>query len=218
LFQSGTPPIDAALLAPLETGVQLLRITPSEFQSRCLMTRGVKKEQAVAFYSKFWQLHVDSERAQRQGPKSKSSASSSSSNSKGGSGADEYAFEGSSSRELDGNVLQLPFQERIRPGMVVSWKPPTGFPIAGTGAQMGLVLCPASAAGSSAKDFQGKPVTGDSGDGKGDRYLCAMVLPGIMTGAYEISPWRQVVIDTSSMTGEVILEYDSVTRYYYMSV
>jgi kinesin family protein 2/24 len=182
------------------------------------MTSGVKKEQAVAFYSKFWQMHVDSERAQRQGPKSKTSASSSSSNPKGGSGVDEHAFGGSSSRELDDYVSQLPFQQRIRPGMVVSWNPPTGFPVAGAGAQMGFVLCPAAAAGSSAKDFQGKPVAGDSGDDKGDRYLCAMVLPGIMTGAYEISPWRQVVIDTNSMTGEVILEYDSVTRYYYMSV
>ncbi|KAL8377402.1 hypothetical protein RB595_008194 [Gaeumannomyces hyphopodioides] len=217
---SGSPAVDAETLAPSETGPQLLRLPIPEFLRRCLLTPGVSPEQARAFQSKYWQLHVDSWRA----PASQQPQSSTPAGVDGlGDGAD-----GSSSRtvRLRGSLGALPFQERIRPGMVVRWEPETESKLKVPGHQnLALVLCPQSALGPGVRDALGNEVSpaagggGDAGEsGKSHGYLCALVLPGMMPGSYEVNIWRQGVVPVDKMEAEVILEYDPATRYYYMSV
>lgn len=183
-----------------------------------MKTPDVTAEQAKAFRSKLWQLHVDSQRASKQsdGPSAAES--------------DEpdtilghlTMAERSSSRELDPKLATLPFKERIRPGMVVSWIPPPDFPLGLPGGMnLVMVLCPADAAGSAAKNVFGSQV--DSADDDQDEanakgYLCALIMPGFMSETYEINLWRQVVVGLEEMNAEVFLEYDPATRYYYMAV
>lgn len=90
---------------------------------------------------------------------------------------------------------------------------------------MAVVLCPQSAAGAAARNFQGELVNTDgatSGEGGGktepQSYLCALVLPSVLPEAYELSLWRQAVVDVEAMEAEVLLEYDVATRYYFMKV
>ncbi|KAL8288418.1 hypothetical protein RB597_000503 [Gaeumannomyces tritici] len=214
---SGSPAVDAETLAPSETGPQLLRLPMPEFLRRCLLTPDVSPEQARAFQSKFWQLHVDSWRAPpvSQQPQSSTSVD-----------ADvlDEATDGSSSRtvRLRGSLGALPFQERIRPGMVVRWEPEAAFKLKVPGHQsLALVLCPQSALGPGVRDALGSEVSPAAGGGESEKshgYLCALVLPGMVPGAYEVNMWRQIVVPVENMEAEVILEYDPATRYYYMSV
>lgn len=135
-----------------------------------------------------------------------------------------------SSRDLDPARSKLPFKERLRPGMVVSYVMPLergaalGLP---DGLKLAVLLCPAEAIQGSAKDALGKVVnlrenghvnTGKSDADDGGRYLCALLTPGQTADAYELNLWRQIVIDVDSMNIEVHLEYDAATRYYYVSV
>lgn len=89
---------------------------------------------------------------------------------------------------------------------------------------MAVILCPQDAVGETVKDIQGKQVNkdGPSGDteehSKSKGYLCAMVLPSILPEAYELSLWRQVVVNVEAMEAEVVLEYDIATRYYFIKV
>lgn len=124
-------------------------------------------------------------------------------------------------------MATLPFKERIRPGMVVSWTPPADFPLGlPSGLNLVMVLCPSYAAGHAAKNVFGSRVdsAGDdqgeamSRDGDSKHYLCALIMPGLMSETYEVNLWRQVVVNTRSMNAEVCLEYDSATRYYYIAV
>lgn len=183
-----------------------------------MKTPGVTTEQAKAFRSKLWQLHIDSQRASQQsdGPSAAES--------------DEpdtilghlTLAERSSSRELDPKLVTLPFKERIRPGIVVSWTPPRDFPLGLPGGMnLVMVLCPADAAGSAARNVFGRQVDSaeaDQEETKAKRYLCALITPGFMSETYEINLWRQVVVETEAMNAEVFLEYDAATRYYYMAV
>lgn len=183
-----------------------------------MKTPGVTSEQAKAFRSKLWQMHIDSQRSSQQSD---------------GQTAEEPAepdtilghltmAERSSSRELDSALSSLPFKERIKPGMVVSWTPPPDFPLGLPGGMnLVMVLCPADAAGHAAKSLFGSRVDCESGREEGTnakRYLCAMIMPGFMSETYEVNNWRQVVVGTDAMNAEVCLEYDAATRYYYIAV
>lgn len=126
-----------------------------------------------------------------------------------------------SSADLNSSAAKLPFKERIRPGMVVRWNPPADFSDTLPGLNMAVILCPQLAAGSNARDLDGNQVNGEIADeqeSNSTKYLCAMVLPGFMADSYEINMWRQVVVDVEQMEAEVLLEYDSATRYCHVTV
>ncbi|KAK4225196.1 kinesin-like protein Klp59C [Podospora fimiseda] len=216
---SGTPKVDGSLLAPTESGPQLLRLPIPEFLSRCLKTAGVSQEQARAFHGKFWKLHVDSTKAAASTSKTAAVASETSV---------EKATKGMSRMELlDSSVDPepgsdvIPFKQRIRPGMVISWSPSgeyAKFSSGGTGkSSMAIILSPAHAVGERVKDLFGTPVN-KAGLEDEEKYLCAILTPAILPGAYDLSLWRHVVVSLEEMETEVLLEWDSATRYYYMTV
>ncbi|KAK7429402.1 hypothetical protein QQZ08_003994 [Neonectria magnoliae] len=201
---SGKPPVDAAMLAPTESGPQLLRLPAPEFEARCLKTASVAPEQAKSFRSKLWQMHIDAKRAPAKQA--------------GTPDADLQLRQ--TSQDPDPKALSVPFKERIRPGMVVSWTPPAGSPMALPGMNMVVVLSPAPTVANGVSDVPENGVSQgytDTGP-KGPRYLCAMVTPAIMSEAYDLHLWRQVVVDVERMDTEVFLEYDVATRYYYIAI
>ncbi|KAK0710420.1 P-loop containing nucleoside triphosphate hydrolase protein [Apiosordaria backusii] len=213
---SGTPPISAPLLAPTESGAQLLRLPIPQFIARCLETPGggVSPEQAQAFQSKFWQLHIDSSRSRATSAtadKDKSEAKL----------TRMERLDSSADVESPPDAKDVPFKERIRPGMVVSYRA-VGKAGALGPKQMGVVLSRAGAVGERVRDVYGVQVNPRDGDnqeeGRGERYLCSMVIPAILPGAYDVSLWRQVVVGVEEMEAEVILEWDMATRYHYLTV
>lgn len=109
----------------------------------------------------------------------------------------------------------MPFIERIRPGMVVRWTPPTESTPSENEQNLALILC-SQATGETVRDGVGNLV--DSDGSSGQRWLCAMVLPGVLGDSYEVHLWRQAVVDVGQMQAEVILEYDVATRYYHITV
>jgi kinesin family protein 2/24 len=189
------------ILAPRETGAQLLNLTNIEFEYRCQKCPGVKQEQAQAFRLRLWQMHIDSQHNEQK-PKS----------------VGNFALfpEGSnSSRDLDPTRSKLPFKDRFRPGMVVGFSIPQNHEAAHglpEGRKLAVLLCPAEAFSGSAKEY------GEHTALDGRRYSCALLVPGQTDDAYELNLWRQIVIDVDSMDTEVHVEYDSATRYYYVSV
>lgn len=121
----------------------------------------------------------------------------------------------SSSRDPNPAAKDVPFKERIRPGMVVSWTRPEteGEDMRDEGMAMGVILSllPDPASGD---DVNSKENENDSSR----KYLCTLVTPAFMADAYDVNLWRQVVVDVEMMEKEVILEYDTWTRYYYICV
>ncbi|KAK0624995.1 P-loop containing nucleoside triphosphate hydrolase protein [Bombardia bombarda] len=243
---SGTPPISSALLAPTESGRQLLHLSATSFVYRCLKTEGVSAEQANAFQAKFWRLHFDS--LHRSGKAGVGAGAVSSPSSHTITNSSRSAEEPSSSmpdlsrqEKLDSSVDPepgadaIPFKQRIRPGMVVSWSSSKSVVAAwgdggfyssvaaaagiGMAKNYALILCPASAVGERVRDVRGVKVNGkEKEEGDGERYLCAMILPAIMPGAYSISMWRHVVVGVEQMEEEALLEFDNATRYYFLTV
>ncbi|KAI1870176.1 hypothetical protein JX265_006346 [Neoarthrinium moseri] len=223
---SGTPSISPTLLAPTESGAQLLHLPSADFESRCLKTPGVSIAQAGAFRSKIWQLHVDSQHGGSSLTKivAKSGDSTEAETTPGSFGS----LNRWSSRDLNPNATGLPFQERIRPGMVVSLKQhpeSTSIDSQPENTKMVVILCPSEAAPSDVKDRPGDMTNSKSnkqadmeeiGDPRGKRFLCAMLMPGLTADAYELNIWSQAVIDVNMMEKEVIIEYDAGTRYYYV--
>lgn len=187
-------------------------------------------EQARAFRSKLWQLHVDSQHAPHEAspPPPKNAGESEAPDTILGH-LNLTSRTSSRDPDPDPEAATVPFKERIRPGMVVRCTPPKwilGMQGAGTSCLV-MVLSLASAAGSHSLDFEGKPVhvQGTSGDngvvvetGDQTQYLCAIVMPGLLAETYEIEVWRHVVVSVEAMENEVILEYDAATRYYYMAI
>ncbi|KAF5660397.1 diatom spindle kinesin 1 [Fusarium heterosporum] len=191
LKNSGTPPVSPPILAPEETGAQLLRLPIPEFITRCLKTPDVTLEQATAFQAKFWRLHIDSQRAANK-------AKSNQKEVEPGPETDEAEKQGFSSRDPRPEMASIPFRERLRPGMVVSWNPADDTPgfYRLPGRNLIMILSPESEG----------------------RYRCAVAVPAIMPGAFEIYLWRQVVALVDTMEAEVLLEYEPGTRYYYENV
>lgn len=182
-------------------------------------------EQAKAFRSKFWQLHIDSQHA-RETAAQKQNA---------GEAEDPDTILGhlnltsrTSSQDPDPKAATVPFKERIRPGMVVLCTPSKWIPgTNGSGTScMVMVLSLASAVGSHAQDFEGKPVNVQDAstdnfvvvESDKQQYLCAIVVPGLLSETYEINIWRHIVVSVEAMKKEVILEYDAATRYYYIVI
>ena|SRR5688572_29713924 len=130
----------------------------------------------------------------------------------------------STSRHPDPQIAKLPFKERIRPGMVVSWTQRYGendVRLANP-FNMAVVLCPASAAGPHAVDLTDKNVKAqaeeeDAGE-ESKKWLCAYVNPGLLHESYEVQIWRQTVMSVDQMDAEVLLEYDPGTRYYFITL
>lgn len=109
--------------------------------------------------------------------------------------------------------------------MAVSWTPTKEYDMGCSWEELNiaLILCPAAAVGPTTQDTMGRRVDAGSAsnkmaDGKYKRYLCAMVSPAVLPGAFEVSMWRYVVVDVDDMDKEVILEYDSATRFYHLAV
>ncbi|KAF9874456.1 kinesin motor domain containing protein [Colletotrichum karsti] len=212
---SGNPVISGKLLAPSETGAQLLRLPTPEFLTRCLKTPDVTPDQARAFQSKFWRMHIDSQKSSAKLADSKIDEAPKAKAQDTASRNQRLA----SSVDLDPDSAEVPFKERIRPGMVVRWSPPPGFSGILEGLNMVVILCPQLVAGPNARDLDGNLVLRENGfESQGQKYLCAMVLPGFMADSYEISMWRQVVVGVDQMEAEVLLEYDSATRYYHVTL
>jgi kinesin family protein 2/24 len=114
------------------------------------------------------------------------------------------------SRDPNPRAAKIPFKQRLRPGMVVKCKPH----MLSSYQDMAIILCPAGALPSASKDSQGKGAREE----QEDKYLCAMVYPGILPGSHQVSLWHQMVVDVDWMEKEVLLEYDAATRYYFAMV
>ncbi|GKT52271.1 diatom spindle kinesin-1 [Colletotrichum spaethianum] len=214
---SGSPAISGEILAPFETGALLLRLPTPEFLTRCLKIHGVTEDQARAFQAKFWRLHVDSQKSSAKLNEIKTEAEPT----QEGVGRKTVMNQEmlSSSADPDPQTAKMPFKDRIRPGMVVRWTPPSTFPLGLPGLNMAVVLSPQPAVGPNVRDVS-RDLVNDASKftGGGNKYLCAMILPGFMADSYELSMWRHVVVDVDQMEAEVLLEYDAATRYYYMTV
>jgi kinesin family protein 2/24 len=94
------------------------------------------------------------------------------------------------------------FQRRIKPGMFVRLIPGASRL---EGADIVMIMSP-----SRPEDFD---------DAREDRQLvCAHVGPSVMTDAYELFVAQQGTYCVKDMAVEVLMEYDSATRYYYMNL
>ncbi|KAM0816700.1 putative Kinesin motor domain-containing protein [Seiridium cardinale] len=224
-LQSGLPELLPSTVAPTESGAQFLRLSTAEFESRCLKSPGSSIDRARAFRSKLWQMHVDSQHLGNMSAPRTYTTSKYPIQSSTGSGTKEVPGR-SSSRDLNSSAMEMPFKDRICPGMVVGWNGSSEHYSAlrlPDGLKLAAILCPAE----SARDAPINVVdladnenakTEDNGKEGNTRYLCALLTPGLISEAYELNLWRQIVIDVDMMEGEVILEYDAGTRYYYISV
>ncbi|KAK2861416.1 hypothetical protein FQN49_004221 [Arthroderma sp. PD_2] len=98
-----------------------------------------------------------------------------------------------------------PFKERLEPGMFVRVTPQApNDPI-----QFFMLLAPEGAFDRSTATAKG------DGDGCSSKYICAAVAPSIMVDTYELFVTQQRVM---KMEAEVLMEYDSAMRYYFMTV
>ncbi|KAG4413928.1 hypothetical protein IFR04_012943 [Cadophora malorum] len=208
---SGNPPINSALLAPTENGIQICRLPKGEFVSRCLKTPGVTEQQARAFYDKLWRLHIDSRKA----------LNSTATKSKGALGK---------ATDSQGNVVEgegekcstkLPFQQRLRQGMFIERKMSSQY------LSKFMIMCPVGAfptpISSSTSTSQGSnPKTSIAPTGielkDGRKFICALVLPSPMGDAYELDVTRQYEVAVDEMEREFEMEYDASSRCYYITL
>jgi kinesin family protein 2/24 len=167
----------------------------TEFIDRCKKSPGVTDEQASVFRTLYWRMHVDS----RKMDDDKS---------------EEYASQFGDSSAVSAEEAAVPFQDRIRPGMVVSYNPtqPTGLKI-----NLAMVMCPSWALETDVRDYRGAVMKRNQEEGTRS-YVCSMVSPGMLQDSYSPSAWRQVVVDVKDMEAEVVLEYDAATRFYFMGI
>lgn len=208
MVQSGDPVVDPTLVVPYHTGIQTIKMDDMEFVQRCMKTKGVSKEYAQALRSKLWQMHVDSQR-----PRIKASE------------CDQHK----QSSQVRPDIAKIPFKERIRPGMVVRYKPQKPMPYL----TLAMVLCPNWAVETDLTDMNGEVVRGERKKGQ-KRYLCGLVHPDLIQGSYQLDAWKQMLINVEDMEAEVsrsseanatciddiqvILEFDSATRFYFIAV
>lgn len=164
-------------------------------------------EQAHAFQSKFWGMHIDSARAvvfKKSSGKSTPTpnggdAETANEGVKAINGYMDKLSQGLRSADPDPERSSEPFKSRLRPGMVVSWSPPEG--LRGVphlpGRNLAILLAPTEKEG---------------------EYTCGMVAPAVLPGAFEVFVWHQFPAAVDLMIAEVILEYDVGSRYYYETV
>ncbi|EFR05003.1 diatom spindle kinesin 1 [Nannizzia gypsea CBS 118893] len=101
-----------------------------------------------------------------------------------------------------------PFKERLKPGMFVRVTPQSpNDPI-----RFLMLLAPEGAFDRTTAAAK------ENGDGHGSKYICAAVAPSIMIDAYELYVSQQRVVKIEDMEAEVLMEYDSALRYYFMTV
>ncbi|KFY86017.1 hypothetical protein V500_07945 [Pseudogymnoascus sp. VKM F-4518 (FW-2643)] len=181
---SGTPAISAGPLAPTETGTQLCKLPKGEFVARCLKTPDISPEHARAFYDKLWRLHIDSRSAR--------------------SAASEPA-----PAVLPGDMAatksDVPFQERLRPGMVVRIKPQYGGYT-----KYYMILSPD---GAFEKDTEKREEVMAK-----KTYICAPVVDAVMADAYNLVMEMPKQVALEAMEAEVFMEWDSPTRYWFMTI
>ncbi|KAF7538882.1 hypothetical protein G7Z17_g12549 [Cylindrodendrum hubeiense] len=190
---SGSPPVDPAILAPTESGTQLLHLPIPDFEARCLDTHGISIEQARAFRAKLWLVHIDSE---AMNAKKAMDALSNKPN----------------SQEPDPGIRWMPWRQRIRPGMFVSWDPPSGHPLAQPGKNFVVVMAPVPGT-----EIQGD-LEPDSPENIASRWLCADIVLNSASKGYEVQMWQHAQIDVDQMSAEVIFEYDVAARLYYFVI
>lgn len=82
---------------------------------------------------------------------------------------------------------------------------------------LALILCPDWAVETHVVDMRHVEVKGERNVGR-KKYLCAVMAPAVMHGAFELSVWRQVLVDVADMEKEVLMEYDSATRLYHPNI
>lgn len=157
-------------------------------------------------------MHIDSQRSTPQGAES-------------GAASDELSarfelFGLSSSRDSRSNADAIPFTDRMRAGMVVVWEAPAKLRFGSDDSiNMVVVLCPATAFG---PDLAHAAIETDDAEEResleAGTFICALVSPGVLRDSYTVDLWRQILVKKSQMKAEVILEYDSATRYYYITI
>ena len=215
------PETSAAAFVPIESGTHLLRLTAAEFDSRCMKAFKVTIEQSRALRARLWRMHIDSKHVDDtlDGPATKPQPPLSKLDHVGKT----------SSRDMDPKSKTMHFKERIRPGMVVSWSrdlPQNCMLTKTDDSQLGVVLCPENADREALKPISRNGTTPTKtlhsrtkscgADGV-PRYICARLSPGSMFEAYELNLWHQAVVDVNMMDREVVVEYDSATRYYHLA-
>ncbi|KAK1757109.1 hypothetical protein QBC47DRAFT_342142 [Echria macrotheca] len=218
---SGKPPLSSQHLAPTETGAQLLRLPVPEFLTRCLRSSDATEEQAQAFHTKLWKLHVDSQRATAATAPSTTKSAFTPSSSTAAADPEMSRLERlASSADPEPDSSAIPFRDRIRPGMVIAYRPDT---VPFQGAQFGarnyaMVMAPAVSLGDRVCDIRGNRVNTQQTSDDKPKYLCAIFTPGLMTGSFTLHVWHQVVIGVDEMEDEALMEFDYATRYFYLTV
>lgn len=109
------------------------------------------------------------------------------------------------------DLSHIPFKMSIKPGMVVQYK---SMDLHDDETPMALVLCPDWAVETHVVDMRNVEVKGERNHDP-RRYLCAVMAPAEMHGAFELHVWRQVLVDIANMEREVLMEYDVATRFYH---
>lgn len=161
--------------------------------------------------SKFWGLHVDSQKGLATRTKATGAKPS--------GAKPEIARMAKMSASADPDRPEVPFEERIRPGMVVRIEPKEGHRGGGGEAKSyAMVMSDVVGLGDGVRDMKGREVVAAEGEEKGKRFLCAVVGKAPPPGAYNVHLWMQAAVSVEEMMEEVLLEYDEATRYYYMVV
>lgn len=99
----------------------------------------------------------------------------------------------------------MPFQERLRPGMVVRIKP--GF---GGYTKYYMILSPDGAFEKDAEKREGVMAK--------RIYICAPVVDAVMADAYNLVMDMHKQVAVEAMEAEVLMEWDSPTRYWFMTL
>jgi kinesin family member 2/24 len=204
------------------TGPQFLRLSAEDIENRCLAAPGVSVEQAKAVHSKLWKMHIDSQHAIR--------SSDPTTGDNRGRGQSTFKSKSSSQNEHP-SAANVPFTKRILPGMVVRWSKSTrrdDNAAESDKQQLAVVLCPAGSVGENVRyvlqsatfieNSEPEAAPTNQGSPNSKAWLCAKASPGLLPGSYEVHLWQHVVLDASMMIDEVILEYDTNTRYYHVLI
>jgi kinesin family protein 2/24 len=181
------------VLAPTESGAQLIRLPKEVFVTRCLLTTGTTSAQCRAFYDKLWGLQIDARNLAQSAERTAKAA-------------DLLTRKKALMAEQAAIHLHTPFDKRMRAGMFVKVKQQ------GNEEEIVMVLAPEGA-------FFGRTDEQFGVDtGPFRRYACAKVVPGPLTNSHVLLVGEQKVVAVKDMTGQISLEYDAATRYYFLNI